>query len=127
MENGKATRSSIAPANVTLEEQVSGRFSEVTISAELVEKIGKLLNEHEQGLARGKGNPFTFLKPVSRRALAVPTSLPFRALNGRRYTTIRKATLTNTAKDATLTTRPIAQIFSTASRRCSATRWQLLS
>lgn len=58
----KLPRGPIAVASMALEEQVSGRFAEVTISAELVERIAALLNEHEQGRARGKGNPLTFLE-----------------------------------------------------------------
>jgi hypothetical protein len=55
-------RGPIAVTNVAVEQQVSGRFEEVTISAELVEKIATLLNEHEQGRARGKENPLGFLE-----------------------------------------------------------------
>lgn len=55
-------RGPIASADVALEQQVSGRFDDVTISAALVEKIATLLNEHEQGRARGKDNPLTFLE-----------------------------------------------------------------
>ena len=61
-ETEKLPRSPITTANAVLEERVSGRFTDVTISAELVEKIGTLLNEHEQGRARGKENPLTFLE-----------------------------------------------------------------
>lgn len=55
-------RGPIAATNVALEQQVIGRFEEVTISAEMVARISTLLNEHEQGLARGKENPLTFLE-----------------------------------------------------------------
>lgn len=55
-------RGPIEGANVALEQQVSGRFDDVTISATLVEKIATLLNEHERGRARGKDNPLTFLE-----------------------------------------------------------------
>ncbi|MEY2485955.1 MAG: hypothetical protein QOH39_1603 [Verrucomicrobiota bacterium] len=55
-------RGPIAVTNVALEHQISGRFEEITISAELVEKFATLLNEHEQGRARGKGNPLSFLE-----------------------------------------------------------------
>jgi|GEM_PF-6221355 len=55
-------RGPIAITNVALEQQVSGRFEEVTISAALVEKFATLVNEHEQGRARGKENPLSFLE-----------------------------------------------------------------
>jgi hypothetical protein len=55
-------RGPMGVTNVALEQQVTGRFEEVTISAELVEKIATLLNEHEQGRARGKENPLSFLE-----------------------------------------------------------------
>lgn len=58
----KLPRSPLTIANVTIEEKVAGRFMDVTVSGALVEKIATLLNEHEQGLARGKENPLTFLK-----------------------------------------------------------------
>ena len=55
-------RGPITVSSVALEEPVRGRFAEATISAELVERMAVLLNEHEQGLARGKENPLTFLE-----------------------------------------------------------------
>jgi hypothetical protein len=55
-------RGPIATTNVALDQQDSGRFEEVTISAALVEKLATLLNEHEQGRARGKENPLSFLE-----------------------------------------------------------------
>jgi hypothetical protein len=58
----KLPRGPIAVSDVALERQVSGKFTEVTISGELVEIIAILLNEHEQGRARGKENPLTFLE-----------------------------------------------------------------
>jgi hypothetical protein len=53
-------RGPILAADVTVEQQVSGRFEKAIISVELVEMIATLLNEHEQGRARGKGNPRSF-------------------------------------------------------------------
>ncbi|MEP6673065.1 MAG: hypothetical protein ABJF10_28145 [Chthoniobacter sp.] len=55
-------RGPLVVAHVALEQHVSGRFEEAMISAELVEKIAILLNEHEQGRARGKENPLSFLE-----------------------------------------------------------------
>jgi len=55
-------RGPILAADVTVEQQVNGRFEKAIISVELVEMIATLLNEHEQGRARGKGNPLSFLE-----------------------------------------------------------------
>lgn len=58
----KLPRGPIVASSGVLEEQVTGRFVAVTISAELVEQLAELLNEHEQGRARGRNNPLTFLE-----------------------------------------------------------------
>lgn len=55
-------RGPILAADATVEQQVSGRFEKAIISLELVEMIATLLNEHEQGRERGKGNSLIFLE-----------------------------------------------------------------
>lgn len=55
-------RGPIATSNVAPGQQVSGRFQDVTISAALVEKLATLLKKHEQGRARGRENPLSFLE-----------------------------------------------------------------
>jgi hypothetical protein len=58
----KLPRVPIVASSGALEPQVTGRFDAVTISAELVEQLVDLINEHAQGRARSQDNPLTFLE-----------------------------------------------------------------
>jgi hypothetical protein len=58
----KLPRGPIQGSSGALEGEAAGRFIAATISAELVQELAELLNEHEQGRVRGKDNPLTFLE-----------------------------------------------------------------